>query len=94
MNVNDQIAFNFHLSEPYLTAKKSLKISKGGNQNSYIEEEQTTQCQWPNVKGQKDKQRSTKHYTENFRSISTKTGGELGCPGRVSSSCSTSGTRQ
>jgi hypothetical protein len=27
-----------------------------GNQNSYIEEEQ-----WPNEKGQKDKQRSTKH---------------------------------
>ena len=30
-----------------------------GNQNPYIEEEQTTQ--WPNEKGQKDKQRSTKH---------------------------------
>jgi len=35
-----------------------LKISKG-NQNPYIEEEQTTQ--WPKEKGQKDKQRSTKH---------------------------------
>jgi predicted Zn-dependent protease len=33
--------------------KKSLKISKGGNQNLYIEEEQTTQ--WPKEKGQKDK---------------------------------------
>jgi len=30
-----------------------------GNQNPYIEEEQTTQ--WPKVKVQKDKQRSTKH---------------------------------
>jgi hypothetical protein len=31
-----------------------------GNQNPYIEEEQTTQ--WPKEKkGQKDKQRSTKH---------------------------------
>jgi hypothetical protein len=30
-----------------------------GNQNPYIEEEQTTQ--WPTEKGQKDKQRSTKH---------------------------------
>jgi hypothetical protein len=30
-----------------------------GNQNSYIEEEQTTQ--WPKEKGTKDKQRSTKH---------------------------------
>jgi hypothetical protein len=39
--------------------KKSLKIPKGGNQNPYIEEEQTTQ--WPKEKVQKDKQRSTKH---------------------------------
>ena len=39
--------------------KKSLKIQKGGNQNPYIEEEQTTQ--WPKEKGQKDKQRSTNH---------------------------------
>jgi hypothetical protein len=30
-----------------------------GNQNPFIEEEQTTQ--WPKEKGQKDKQRSTKH---------------------------------
>ena len=35
---------------------KSLKIPKGGNQNPYIEKEQTTQ--WPKEKGQ---QRSTKH---------------------------------
>jgi hypothetical protein len=41
--------------------KKSLKIPKGGNQNPYIEEEQTTQ--WPKEKVQKDKQRSTKYYT-------------------------------
>ena len=33
-----------------------MKISKGGNQNPYIEEEPTTQ--WPK---KKDKQRSTKH---------------------------------
>ena len=39
--------------------KKSLKIPKGGNQNTCIEEGQTTQ--WPKEKGQKDKQRSTKH---------------------------------
>ena len=39
--------------------KKSLKIPKGGNQNPYIEEEETTQ--WSEVKVQKDKQRSTKH---------------------------------
>ena len=39
--------------------EKSLKIPKGGNQNLYIEEEQTTQ--WPEEKVQKNKQRSTKH---------------------------------
>jgi hypothetical protein len=37
---------------------KSVKIPKG-NQNPYIEEEQTTQ--WPKEKGQKDKERSIKH---------------------------------
>ena len=42
-----------------LYCKKSLKISKGGNQNPYIEEEQTTQ--WGKEKVQKYKQRSTKH---------------------------------
>ena len=31
--------------------KKILKIPKGGNQNPYIEEEQTTQ--WPKDKGQR-----------------------------------------
>jgi hypothetical protein len=40
-------------------SKKSLKIPKRGNQNPYIEEEQTTQ--WPKEKVQTDKQRSTKH---------------------------------
>ena len=66
-----------------------------GNQNPYIEEEQTTQ--WPKEKVQKDKQRSTKHaYKTKDRVTWTplKFGGELGCSGRVSSSCSTSGTRR
>ena len=64
-----------------------------GNQNPYIEEEQTTQ--WPKEKVQKDKQRSTKHtYKTKDRVTRTplKSGGELRCSGRVSSSCSTSGT--
>ena len=39
-------------------SKKSLKIPKGQSE-SYIEDEKTTQ--WPKEKGQKDKQRSTKH---------------------------------
>ena len=58
--------------------KKSLKIPKGDNQNPYIEEEQTTQ--WPKQKGQKDKQRSTKHtYKTKDRVTRTplKIGGEL-----------------
>ena len=65
------------------------------NQNQYIEEEQTTQ--WPKEKVQKDKQRSTKHtYKTRDRVIRTplKTGGELRCSGRVSSSYSTSYTRR
>ena len=58
-----------------------------GNQKSYIEEQKT---QWPNEKVQKDKQRSTKHtYKTKDRVTRTppKTGCELGCSGRVSSSC-------
>jgi len=39
-----------------------LKIPKGGNQNPYIEEEQTTQ--WPKEKAKKDKQRFTKYKTK------------------------------
>jgi hypothetical protein len=43
-----------------------MKTPKGGNQNSYIEEKQTTQ--WLKEKVQKDKQRSTKHtYKTNDR---------------------------
>jgi hypothetical protein len=66
-----------------------------GNQNPYIEEEQTTQ--WPKEKVQKEKQRSTKHtYKTKDRDTRTplKTEGELRCSGRVSSFCSTSGTRR
>ena len=38
---------------------KEFEDIQRGNQNPYIEEEQTTQC--PKEKGQKDKQRSTIH---------------------------------
>ena len=72
-----------------------MKIPKGGNQNPYIEEEQTTQ--WPKEKVQKDKQRSTKHThktKDRVTQIPLRTGGELRCFGRVSRSCSTSGTRR
>ena len=66
-----------------------------GNQNPYIEEEQTTQ--WRREKVQKDKQRSTKHaYKTKDRVTQTplKTGDELKCSVRVRSSCSTSDTRR
>ena len=66
-----------------------------GNQNPYIEEEQTTQ--WPKERVQRNKQRSTKH-THKTKDGETrtpfKTGGELMCSGRVSSSCSTSDNRR
>ena len=58
-----------------------------GNQNPYIEEEQTTQC--PQEKVQKDKQQSTKHKhktKDRVTRIPLKTGGELRYSGKVSSS--------
>ena len=74
--------------------EEEFENTKRGNQNPYIEEEQTTQ--WSKEKVQKDKQRFTKHtYKTKDRVTRTplKTGGELRCSGRVSSSCSTSDTR-
>ena len=71
------------------------KIYQWGNQNLYNEEEQTTQ--WPKEKVQKNKQRSTKHTYKTKDQVTRtplKTGGELGCSGRLGSSCSTSGTRR
>ena len=62
-----------------------------GNWNRYIEKERITQR--PKEKVQKDKQRSTKHtHKTKYRVTWTplKTGGELRCSGRLSSSCSTS----
>jgi hypothetical protein len=49
-----------------------------GDQNRYIEKEQTTQ--WPKEKAQKDKQRSTKHTyktKDRVTRIPLKTGGEF-----------------
>jgi hypothetical protein len=76
-------------------ARRRVWRYQRGNQNPYIEEEQTTQ--WPKVKVQKDKQRSTKHtYKTKNRVTRTplKNGGELSCPERISCYCSTSGTRR
>ena len=64
-----------------------------GNQNPYIEEDQTTQ--WPKEKVQKDKQRSTTHTHKTKDRVTRtplKTGGELMCSGGVGRSCSTSDT--
>ena len=69
-----------------------MKIPKGGNQNPYIKEEQT--AQWPKEKVQNDKQRSTYKTKDRVTRTPLKTGGELRCSGRVSSSCSTSDTRR
>jgi hypothetical protein len=58
-----------------------LKISKGGNQNPYIEEGQTPQ--WSQEKVQKDKQQSTTHtYKTKDRATRTplKTGMNSGAP--------------
>jgi hypothetical protein len=68
--------------------KKSLKIPKG-YPNPYIEYEQTTQL----PKEKKDKQRSTKHMHKTKDRV-TRTPLKTGCSGRISSSCSTSGTRR
>jgi hypothetical protein len=65
------------------------------NPNTHIEEEQTTQ--WPKEKEQQDKQRFTKHTyktKDRITRTSLKTGGELRCSGRASSSFSTSDTRR
>ena len=66
-----------------------------GNQNPYIEDEQTTQ--WPKENVQNDKQRSTKHtyrIKDRVTRSPLKTGSELRCSGRVSSFCATSDTRR
>ena len=52
---------------------------------------------WPKVKVQKDKQRSTKHTHKTKDRVTRtplKTGDEARCSGRVSRSCSTSRTRR
>jgi len=71
------------------------KRNQMGNQNPYIEEEQTTQ--WPKEKVQKDKQRSTKRTNKTKDRVTRtplKTEDELRCSGTVSSPCSTSGIRR
>jgi len=75
-------------------ARRVLRYQRG-NQNPYIEEEQTTQ--WSKEKVQKDKQRSTKHTHKTKDRVTRtplKTGGELRCSRRVISFFSASGIRR
>ena len=80
---------------PIMSIARRVWRYQRGNQNPYIEEEQTTQ--WQKKKEQKDKQRYTKH-THKTKGRATwtplKIGRELRYSGRVSSSCYTSGTRR
>ena len=88
-------SFPFETSDITNNSWRRVWRYQRGNQNPCIEEEQTTQ--WQKEKVQKDKQRSTKHtYKTKDRVTRTPltTGGELRCSGRVSSSCSTRGTRR
>ena len=77
-------SWNWRIEIEHVCSKKSLKITKGGNQNPYIEEELTTQ--WPKEIVQKDKQRSTKHtHKTKDRVTRTPLKTELRFSGRVSS---------
>ncbi len=70
-------------SQLYLKIRRVWRY-QSGNQNPYIEEEQTTQ--WSKEKVQKDKQRSIKHIyktTDRVTLTPLKTGCELRCSGRV-----------
>ena len=74
--------------------KEEFKDTKGVSR-IHISKKKRTQLQ--NEKVQKDKQRSTKHTHKTKDRVTQtplKTGGKLRCSGRLSSSCSTSGTRR
>jgi hypothetical protein len=96
VNYEPQSNCQYHLSSEDKTIQlRRIWRYQRSNQNPYIEEEQTTQ--WPKEKVQNDKQRSTKHtHKTNDRVTRTplKTGGDLGCSGRVCSSYSINDTRR
>jgi hypothetical protein len=89
------IFFFFFFFFSLILSVRGFRRYQRGNQNPYIEEEQTTQ--WPKEKVQKDKWRSTKntHMTKyGVTPTPLKTGDELRCSGNRSSSSSTGGTRR
>jgi hypothetical protein len=49
----------------FFVVEEEFEDTIRGNQNLYIEEEQTTQ--WPQEKVQKDTQRSTKHVYKTYK---------------------------
>ena len=72
--------------------KKNLKIPKGGNQNPFRRRTDNTKEQV-----QKDQQQYIKHTyktKDRVTRIPLKTGGDIRCSGKVSSSCFTSDTRR
>jgi hypothetical protein len=75
------------LWERFEDTKWVIRIRKSKNRQNNDQKE----------KVQKDKQRSTKHTHKTKDRVTRtplKTGGELGCFGRVSNSCSTNGNRR
>jgi hypothetical protein len=81
-----------HVHETYLVDDKGLKRPNGYSETVYRRRTDNTMAK---EKVQKDKQRSTKHTHKTKDRVTRtplKTGGEVRWSGRVSSSCSTSGT--
>ena len=58
MSLINNILIVYGHIQPVVTIRRASR-HQSGNQNPYIEEEQTTQ--WPKEKVQRDEQRSTKH---------------------------------
>jgi len=59
LEIRSLIPRRSYLQKYYIVCLRRVWRYQRGNQNPYIEEEQTTQ--WPKEKVQTDKQRSTKH---------------------------------
>jgi hypothetical protein len=78
--------WNFSDSLVFFLFLRGVWRYQRGNQNPYIEEEQTTQ--WTKEKVQEDKQRSTKHTHKSKDRVTRTpltTGDELRCFGRIGS---------
>ena len=74
--------------------KKSLKIPKGQSETVYRRRIDNTMAKRKRTKGQTTIKKHTYKTKDGVTRTPLKTEAELGCPGRISSSCSTSGTRR